>query len=191
MYPRVGVAVRQLILLLVLLCGGVASAQDEGVFEEVIPWTPSAAINKNQYLRVASTESGLALRENPSLNATVSHFAEDSEVFLVEDGPRYAEGLTWWLLVDRNNALRSGWGAARYLRENQTNLLGVRAEGNRFNLYINGEYVDVATDTAFSGGKFGIYAGSQVNPGLQVAFDDLIVYPVIGRGVPLAPSPTN
>ena len=87
--------------------------------------------------------------------------------------------------------MRSGWGAAKYLRETRTNVLGVRAEGDRFNLHINGEYIGVATDATFSGGKFGIYAASQATQGLHVAFDDLIVYPVIGRGVPLAPSPTG
>ena len=87
------------------------------------------------------------------------------------------------------NRFKSGWSASKYLRETRTNVVGVRAEGHRFNLYVNGEYITMATDDTFSGGKFGLYASSYATPGLYVAFDDIVVYPVIGRGVPLAPSP--
>ena len=99
--------------------------------------------------------------------------------------------MTWWLLADRNDISRSGWGVDKYLRETHTNVLGVRAEGHHFNLYLNGEHLTSATNEIFSGGKFGIYAASAATPELYVTFDDLIVYPVIGRGVPLAPSPST
>ena len=161
----------------------------KGSNEEIIPWTTSTAINKYHYLQVAGTEDGLTMRDGPNLNTEVSHFARDYEVFRVEDGPQQSNDLTWWLITDRNNPSRSGWSASKYLRETRTNVVGVRAEGHRFNLYVNGEYITMATDDTFSGGKFGLYAASHATPGLYVAFDDIVVYPVIGRGVPLAPSP--
>lgn len=162
----------------------------KGTFEDIIPWTASDAVNKHNYMQVAGAEDGLTLREEPSLNADVIHFAKNHEVFKVTDGPRYTDGVTWWLLNDHTHVTRSGWSADQYLRNTRTNVLGVRAEGNRFNLYLNGEYLELAMDETFTGGEFGIYASSQATSGLQVIFDDLTVYPVIGRGVPLAPSPS-
>jgi hypothetical protein len=141
-------------------------------------------------MQVAGAEDGLTLREEPSLNADVIHFAKNHEVFKVTDGPRYTDSVTWWLLNDHTHITRSGWSADQYLRNTRTNVLGVRAEGNRFNLYLNGEHLELAMDETFTGGEFGIYASSQATSGLQVIFDDLTVYPVIGRGVPLAPSPS-
>ena len=162
----------------------------KGSFEAIIPWTDSTNVNKHNYVQVSGTEDGLTIREAPSLHAKVIHFAKDYEVFRLVDGPQYADGLTWWLLDDRNDQSRSGWGASSYLRETRTNVLGVRAEGDLFKLYLNGEYLTSATDETFTGGKFGVFAYSQSTPGLQVAFDDLVVFPVLGNGVPLASSPS-
>lgn len=67
------------------------------------------------------------------------------------------------------------------------NILGVDAQGSRFDLYINGKYVDGFTDTGVDGGGFGFY----VSKHSLGAFDDFIVRIEkrgTGKEMPEAPS---
>jgi hypothetical protein len=40
----------------------------------------------------------------------------DSEVFMVKDGPKDADGFTWWFLEAPYDPQRSGWAASNYLQ---------------------------------------------------------------------------
>ena len=51
------------------------------------------------------------------------------------------------------------------------NTLGVDAQGTRFDLYINGKYVDGFTDVRIDGGGFGFYISKHT----KAAFDDFVV----------------
>lgn len=67
------------------------------------------------------------------------------------------------------------------------NILGVDAQGSRFDLYINGNYADGFTDTGVDGGGFGFY----VSKHSLGAFDDFIVRIEkrdSGKELPEAPS---
>jgi hypothetical protein len=59
--------------------------------------------------------NGLNLREEPGINNKTLTIGMDSEMFLVKDGPRDADGYTWWFLQAPYDETRNGWAAADYL----------------------------------------------------------------------------
>lgn len=52
---------------------------------------------------------GLRLRADPGLEGTVRFLAIDGEVFQVMDGPRQADGYTWWRLQAPYDPNVTGW----------------------------------------------------------------------------------
>ena len=83
------------------------------------PFAPSATptgIAINNYVQITGTDGeGLRIRSEPSLNGESVFLGFDSEVFLVEDGPREADGYVWWYLVAPYDQTRAGWAAADFL----------------------------------------------------------------------------
>jgi hypothetical protein len=67
-----------------------------------------------------------------------------------------------------NAAVRTGVGAE--------NVLAVRATGEKFEFFVNGQSVLTLTDATVSAGKFGVYARSIGTAGLRVTFDDLAAW---------------
>lgn len=68
------------------------------------------------YVQVAGTGAdGLRVRSEPGLNANILYVAIESEVFKVADGPREADGYTWWYLVEPYQQVMKGWVVANYL----------------------------------------------------------------------------
>jgi hypothetical protein len=65
---------------------------------------------------VEVTEDGLRLRDAPSLNGKILSQASAHELFNVVDGPRQADGYTWWLLQGVYDTARQGWAVENYLR---------------------------------------------------------------------------
>jgi len=49
------------------------------------------------------------------LTGTPVFMGFDTEVFLVQDGPREADGYVWWYLVAPYDQARAGWAAANFL----------------------------------------------------------------------------
>jgi len=41
--------------------------------------------------------------------------AEEGTEFIVVDGPRQADGLTWWQIQAPDNPAQTGWAASNYL----------------------------------------------------------------------------
>ena len=52
---------------------------------------------------------GLRLRADPGLDGTVRFLAIDGEIFRVMDGPREADGYSWWLLQAPYDPNVQGW----------------------------------------------------------------------------------
>ena len=73
-------------------------------------------IKVGAYVQVVNTGGGLRLRYDPGLLAEVNYLAVDYEVFVVEEGPREADGITWWFLVAQADERRNGWGASNFLQ---------------------------------------------------------------------------
>ena len=81
--------------------------------------TPTLAANTigiGGYVQITGTEGqGLRIRLSAGLNAETVFRGEESEVFLVKDGPQIADGYTWWYLVAPYDETRAGWSAADFL----------------------------------------------------------------------------
>ncbi|MCX6058234.1 MAG: hypothetical protein NTW69_08795 [Chloroflexi bacterium] len=81
--------------------------------------TPTLAANTigiGGYVQISGTEGeGLRIRQTPGLNADTVFRGEESEVFVVKDGPQTADGYTWWYLVAPYDETRAGWSVADFL----------------------------------------------------------------------------
>lgn len=76
----------------------------------------SGEMGIGSYVQIVGTEgTGLNIRNAPGLTATIQFLGYDSEVFEIRDGPREADGFTWWFLVTPVDDSRAGWAAANYL----------------------------------------------------------------------------
>jgi len=85
----------------------------------VDPFAPSptpTGLAIGSYAQITGTEGeGLRIRSEPGLTGEPVFLGLDSEVFLVQDGPREADGYVWWYLVAPYDETRKGWAAANYL----------------------------------------------------------------------------
>jgi hypothetical protein len=68
------------------------------------------------YVQISNTGmEGLNIRAEPGLASKVLFAGYDAEAFLVTNGPREADGYTWWHLTASYDSTRSGWAAQDYL----------------------------------------------------------------------------
>jgi len=85
----------------------------------VDPFAPSptpTGLAVGSYAQITGTEGeGLRIRSEPGLTGESVFLGLDSEVFLVQDGPRDADGYTWWYLVAPYDETRAGWAASEFL----------------------------------------------------------------------------
>lgn len=82
----------------------------------VTPTVPPNTIAIGVYVQITGTEgAGLRIRSAPGLNADSNFLGNDAEVFQVKDGPKDADGYTWWYLVAPYDATRVGWAASNFL----------------------------------------------------------------------------
>lgn len=83
------------------------------------PFAPTAAptgIAISNYVQITGTNGeGLRIRSDPGLNGNFEFLGYDSEVFIVQDGPREVDGFVWWYLVAPYDETRNGWAAADFL----------------------------------------------------------------------------
>lgn len=80
------------------------------------PVIDQTVINIDGYVQITGTGSdGLRIRSAPGLNTETVFRGEESEVFLVKDGPQSADGYTWWYVVAPYDDTRAGWAAAEFL----------------------------------------------------------------------------
>lgn len=93
--------------------------------EAVEPTAPPAnTIGIGSLVVVAGTDgAGLAVRQGPGVDFTLFFVAEDTAEFVVEAGPREADGYTWWYVSDPADANRSGWAVEDYLLPQTTGVL--------------------------------------------------------------------
>ena len=83
------------------------------------PFAPSpvpTGIAIGNYVQISGTEGqGLRIRSTPGLDGEFVFLGYDSEVFVVQDGPKTVDGYTWWYLVAPYDETRAGWAAADFL----------------------------------------------------------------------------
>jgi hypothetical protein len=74
------------------------------------------SIHIDGYVQISGTGvDGLRIRSAPGLNSNTVFRGEESETFLVKDGPQEADGYTWWFLAASYDETRAGWAAADFL----------------------------------------------------------------------------
>ena len=83
------------------------------------PFAPSptpTGIAVGTYAQITGTNGeGLRIRSEPGLTGEPVFLGFDTEAFLVQDGPREADGYVWWYLVAPYDEGRAGWAASDYL----------------------------------------------------------------------------
>jgi hypothetical protein len=82
----------------------------------VPPSPPPGVIANGATVQVTGTGGeGLRLRSEPGLGNQVLLLASEAEVFRITDGPKEADGYTWWYLVGPFDETRRGWAVSNYL----------------------------------------------------------------------------
>jgi hypothetical protein len=95
---------------------GTSSAPPTPTIDPFASPTPPAGIAIGNYVQISGTEGqGLRIRSDPGLDGAFKFLAYDSEVFLIQDGPRELDGYKWWYLVAPYDQTRVGWAAADFL----------------------------------------------------------------------------
>ena len=85
---------------------------------EALPPSPfPGAFGVGAYVQISGTEGeGLRLRSAPGLQGNVEFLALESEVFQIRDGPRDADGYTWWFVVAPYDETVQGWAVSNFLK---------------------------------------------------------------------------
>jgi len=97
-------------------------------------------------------------------------------VFQIDCDGRYSVtrfvGGTDTALIDwsQSSAIKRGVNAANTLR--------VETKGSSMTVFINGEQLVAASDSIFTGGRFGLWVGSNVTKNFTVVFDELRAYEI-------------
>ncbi|OGO27297.1 MAG: hypothetical protein A2Z16_13965 [Chloroflexi bacterium RBG_16_54_18] len=83
---------------------------------QIPPSPPPGTITVGSHVQVTGTGGeGLRLRIEPSLDGQILMLGSEAEVFRVHEGPREADGYTWWYLVGPFDSSRYGWAVANFL----------------------------------------------------------------------------
>ena len=78
--------------------------------------TPQGQIGIGAYVQITGTQgAGLRIRRDPGQAGETVFLGEEEETFVVQDGPKQADGYTWWYLVAPYDDTRAGWAAADFL----------------------------------------------------------------------------
>ena len=84
---------------------------------EVLPSPPPGVLSLNAFVQVTGTGGdGLRLRSDPGLIGTIKFLGLEGEIFQVTDGPREADGYTWWYLVAPYDTNVRGWAVSNFLQ---------------------------------------------------------------------------
>ena len=82
-----------------------------------VPPAPApGTLGKGAYVQIAGTGGdGVRVRAEPGLQSNTLFVALEAEVFQIDDGPRQADGYTWWHLLAPFDASHNGWAVSNYL----------------------------------------------------------------------------
>jgi hypothetical protein len=73
-------------------------------------------IAQGMYVQISGTGGdGLKMRSGPGVKSDTIFLGMEAEVYLVKDGPKLADGYTWWYLEAPYDSTRTGWAASKYL----------------------------------------------------------------------------
>ena len=93
-----------------------SNAPPTATIDPFAPTPVPTGIAIGNYVQITGTDGeGLRIRSEPGLNGTPVFLGYDSEVFIIQDGPREVDGYVWWYLAAPYDATRVGWAAADFL----------------------------------------------------------------------------
>lgn len=93
-----------------------SSAPPTPTVDPFAPTVVPTGIAPGNYVQITGTNGeGLRIRSDPGLTGEPVFLGYDSEVFVVQDGPREADGYVWWYLVAPYDDTRAGWAASDFL----------------------------------------------------------------------------
>ncbi len=93
-----------------------AGAMSDPYAPTVTPTLLPGQITLGSYVQVVGTDGqGLRIRAAPGLEGEQQFMGFDSEVFITQEGPREADGYTWWYVVSNYDDGRAGWAASNFL----------------------------------------------------------------------------
>jgi hypothetical protein len=107
----------------------------------------------------STNDKGYQFRISTDGTYILNRIILDSQGNILSDGETVASGSSTYVLKGTN----------------QTNQLGVLVQGNTLSLFINGKYVDSATDTTYHSGQVGVYVDSDAGV-VEGEFSDLQVW---------------
>jgi hypothetical protein len=81
----------------------------------------------------------------------------------------YYQNDTWTSII-------SWTGSSDIKQGNATNTITIQCKGNKFTFYVNGTKIADATDSTFSSGDIGLWAGAFSDAGVKIVFDRLAVW---------------
>jgi hypothetical protein len=77
---------------------------------------PVGELGIGAYVQINGTGGdGLRLRSGPGKDNAPLFLGMESEVFLIKDGPKQADGYNWWFLLAPYDDNRKGWAVENYL----------------------------------------------------------------------------
>lgn len=77
---------------------------------------PAGQIGVGVYVQITGTGGdGLRIHSAPGQTSDTVFLGAEAETFQVKDGPKDADGYTWWYLVAPYDNTRAGWAAADFL----------------------------------------------------------------------------
>lgn len=127
----------------------------------------------NLYLEITATQQtcegldrfGVVFRSTSTARGYVGYLyglSCDGRVSLrIWDGERFTQLIPWTTTPHAR------------VGSDQSNRLGVWADGSRIELYLNGELVGEFTDTTYAGGKYGVYIGAARTVDFSVRVDEI------------------
>jgi hypothetical protein len=93
-----------------------SSAPPTPTIDPFAPTPTPTGVALGNYVQITGTNGeGLRIRAAPGLGGEFVFLGFDSEVFIVQDGPRTVDGYVWWYLVAPYDQTRAGWAAADFL----------------------------------------------------------------------------
>ena len=115
---------------------------------------------------------GLIVRSPDTVNGYVFGVACDGSYRLYRMGSGQYHPIKEWAV---NPIIHAG--------PNQTNILGIRTQGDSLILYINGQVVDEVKDSTYLQGNFGLMIRSDITPDFRVMIDKLSYWELPGSAV--------
>jgi hypothetical protein len=136
-------------------------------------WTLTWPKPENFYIEMTATPSQCSGRDRYGLIVRVPEGNDRGYLFGFTCDGQYS--LRRWDPEAKQYDILVNWTATPHINAgpNQTNRLGLRAEGSRFQLYANGHYLNESSDSTLKDGRFGPFVGHDKTENFSIAISEI------------------